>query len=194
MKRYLKLMLLPLCAITLASCMTQNCTNPAKCINPPPVACKGNTTLPSSLKTLFKPTSNPALLKEAIGQPGSGGLCEGQVYEAVGSFSAYRLFNSFDAQRSKAGHWWTFEKPAGTYAKYRKDYNICPEWSPLDDIEKCEFTSGTQIVLGPGQSATCKYCLVLGVSPSQQIYLSIADFNKLTCSSEELQIITTISK
>jgi hypothetical protein len=130
-------------------------TPPTTPVTPPPVACAGPVATPPG--GLVKDAEPPPAW--AIGAPGKGSLCEGQVFTAKEPVTVYRVFSA-SWKTSKlagpAGAYWTLEKPSGTAAQYRTTYEICQEWNDLDMLNECKIEKGAKVILGPGQSATCE--------------------------------------
>src|SRR5262245_39014870 len=58
---------------------------------PPPAtpSCVGKVEAPQGLKEV----DDPELLKQALGEPGKGGLCMGKVFEAVRPVTVFRVWN-----------------------------------------------------------------------------------------------------
>ena len=118
----------------------------------------------------FERVNNPALVKEATGEKNEGKLYNAQTYKVRhDNILIYRLWNS-TSTRSEKGRWWTFSKPEGRVEFYRRDYVICPGWSPLDRLSTAYLKKGTIVVLGNGQSVECKR-FRYGQSDSRQIYI-----------------------
>jgi hypothetical protein len=97
---------------------------------------------------------DPALLALAVGPPDGGKLCAGVVFETERPLTVYRVWQR-DRPTSERGRWWTLERPTGSRAEYRAANVICPEWSALDALTRCELRAGARFVLGPGQSTRC---------------------------------------
>jgi len=149
----------------------QGCVHDPVKDTPAPVAtCVGNTHVSEALSHSFEPVQDDALLTQSIGEPLKGKLCQGKVYKSTTEVTVYRAWNSTNPQ-SQFGQWWALKKPAGLIANYRKDYEICYQWSPLDKMAKCTLKAGTKVVIGNGQSATCSAYLTYPVSPEQQVFL-----------------------
>ncbi len=133
----------------------------------------------------LKAVKDPALLENAVGSSGNGKLCKGQVYEAVEEVVVYRVWNS-EKSYTKYGRWWSFEQPVGPKAKYRKANGICPSWSELDVMSRCDIKVGAKIVVGPGQSAQCKD-FIYAKSATNQVYIDNDSRNNILwvedCSS-----------
>jgi len=72
------------------------------------------------------------------------------------------------------GKWWAFDRPDGKVRKYRSDYAICYEWSPLDKLTHCSLKGGTRLVIGTGQSVRCSRYLTYPSSEAKQIYIEHA--------------------
>ena len=149
-------------------------------------ACEGATDLPPQFVGAFVPAIDPSLLNQALGDPGKGGLCQGQVYITTGvaTVKLYRAWNSTNPG-SRTGSWWAFYKPAGKVAAYREDYEICYQWSPLDKLVTCDIKPGTKVVVGNGQSASCSAFLNYGVSASQQVYIPNAGTVTENCTDND---------
>jgi hypothetical protein len=101
-----------------------------------------------------KVVSDDALLAEALGASGKGGICAGKAFVVQEDVRVYRLWDSSRAW-SVYGRWWSLTRPAGSRETYRSDYAICPAWSALDRLTSCTIKAGTVIVIGPTQSAAC---------------------------------------
>lgn len=145
-------------------------------------ACIGSVDLSPLLASAFERTEDLALLNQALGEPGKGGVCQGQIYmaKADSQVKIYRAWNSTNPQ-SRLGLWWAFNKPAGLIAQYREDYQICYQWSPLDKLVSCTLKPGTKIVVGTGQSARCSDYLSYPVSGKQQVFIENAAENVVDC-------------
>lgn len=145
-------------------------------------ACVGNPTPPAEFAPFLQETSDSALLNAALGEPTKGGLCQGQVYSVTQDFTVFRAWNSTNPN-SELGSWWAFYQPAGKVAKYRSDYEICYQWSPLDKMTQCTLKAGSKIVIGNGQSAYCSEYLSYPASAALQIYMQNAGEQTELCSS-----------
>lgn len=117
----------------------------------------------------LSPSENKELLDSALGEPGEGKLCQGRVYTARKSVVVYRVWDK-SKPYTAYGRWWSFERPVGDRATYRKDNDICPKWSALDIVHSCWIKPGTQIVVGPGQSAKCANS-TLPQSATNQVFI-----------------------
>lgn len=162
--------------VLVQGCATQPATTSA---NAP--ACEGSVMLPSALAGKFKSVDDPKLLDTAMGEPLAGGLCQGAVYQSTEEVTIYRAWNSTNPG-SQFGNWWAFNQPAGKTADYRKDYEICYQWSPLDKLVKCTLQVGSTVVVGNGQSAKCSEYLEYPVSAAQQVFIESASDVMLNCS------------
>ncbi|MGO2128990.1 MAG: hypothetical protein ACTH4U_09645 [Pseudoalteromonas prydzensis] len=152
----------------------QGCVNvPKDTEQLPPAPCIGSTVIAGDLGNQFKQVQDSALLAQAIGEPLKGKLCQGTVYESTDEVTIYRAWNSTNPQ-SEFGQWWSFQFPSGNTAKYREDYEICYQWSPLDKLVKCTLKAGTKVVVGNGQSAQCSEYLSYPVSQQQQVFITNA--------------------
>ena len=96
----------------------------------------------------------PTLLNSALGKPGKGGLCEAKVFQVKQPLTVYRVWDS-SKPYSQYGRWWSFDPPACPVDAYRAKTAICASWSKLDRVTQCRLKAGTEIVIGPGQSAQC---------------------------------------
>jgi hypothetical protein len=103
----------------------------------------------------LKEVKDEALLNKALGATDKGNMCAGKVYEVTGKVTVYRVWNSAKSYTA-LGSWWAFTPPKGPVDTFRRDYVICPEWSDLDRSSSCTLKPGAHIVIGPGQSATCR--------------------------------------
>ena len=148
----------------------------------PTAPCLGTTDLPEHLVPYFDEITDPELLSEALGEEDQGKLCQGKVYQAKTNTKVpvYRAWNSTNPG-SQFGQWWSFYRPSGLVSDYRKEYEICYQWSPLDKLVSCQLAAGSKIVLGNGQSAVCSDYLTYGKSAAQQLYLSEASEQALKC-------------
>lgn len=145
--------------------------------------CEGSSDLPSVLAVQFEPVQDEQLLNEALGEPEKGKLCQGKVYvsKSDSEVKIYRAWNSTNPN-SRYGKWWAFNKPDGSVAQYREDYEICYQWSPLDKMVSCTLKPDTKIVVGNGQSAKCSEYLTYPVSAKQQVYIINASDAVLNCT------------
>lgn len=110
----------------------------------------------------------------ALGQPGKGALCEGQVFAAKEPVTVYRVFSASYETSKRAGPtgaYWTLQKPSGKKAEYCASYCICSEWNDLDMLNECKLEIGAKVVLGPGQSATCNDGKVYSASSTNQVLI-----------------------
>ncbi|MCB2264449.1 MAG: hypothetical protein LGR52_16155 [Candidatus Thiosymbion ectosymbiont of Robbea hypermnestra] len=151
-------------------------------VEQPPGACPGSVKLAAERFAAFEPIEDPALLNAALGAPKEGGLCQGQVYKVKENarVTLYRVWNSTNPE-SRLGKWWALDRPEGKVTEYRTDYDICYQWSPLDKLTHCEFTAGTKVVIGTGQSAECSQYLTYPSSSVQQVYLEQATESVANC-------------
>jgi hypothetical protein len=145
-----------------------------------PNTCAGSINVPSGLT----PVENPSLLNMALGAPGKGGLCLGEVFEVKKKHLVYRVYSS--NTENQFGHWWTFDKPDNvSRAEYRQVEDICTSWSELDLMVACELVLDTELALGPGQSANCPGppSMTYPASPNNQIYFASAQLSVAQCST-----------
>lgn len=169
-QQWLPLALLPITVLAAVSCtpMPQHIDGTA---SPSAVkgACLGSIEPPYGLAE----TSDPALLNSALGQPGKGGLCEAKVFRVNQPLTVYRVWDS-SKPYSQFGRWWSFDPPAGPVDAYRARNAICASWSKLDRVTQCRLKTGTEIVIGPGQSAQCAVSddnRSYPASPETQVYV-----------------------
>lgn len=134
--------------------------------------CKGSVELPRALNRQFESADDKALLEDSLGKQDAGKLCQGEVYisKRKSHVRVYRAWNSTNPN-SRFGNWWSFNKPTGLISQYRKDNEICYQWSPLDKMVSCTLKPGTKIVVGNGQSAKCSEYLTYPTSATQQLYV-----------------------
>jgi len=170
------LITLPLIALCGCAAITD------RLVEQPPGECLGNPELPAELLASFDPVEDEALLSAALGAPKKGGLCQGRVYKTKEDveITLYRAWNSTNL-KSRLGAWWAFDRPDGKVSKYRSDYAICYEWSPLDKLTHCNLKAGTKLVVGTGQSARCSQYLTYPSSEAKQIYLENASESISDC-------------
>ncbi len=168
----MKKLLLPILAATLFGC---SATPPQEQVPLSHSTCVGSTKLPAGFNDKFTAIEDEALLNDALGEAKKGKLCQGLVYQSKNDTSIviYRAWNSTNPN-SKMGQWWAFEQPIGKVAKYRSDYEICYQWSPLDQLVRCSLKPGTKVVVGTGQSAECSQYLTYPASDKQQIRSEVA--------------------
>lgn len=141
----------------------------------PSASCVGTTALPPAVAGSFEAVDDPALLTKSLGTENKGSLCQGQAYrsKAGAQVLLYRAWNSTNPG-SQLGHWWAFDRPEGSVAAYRKNYEICYQWSPLDALVQCSLKPGTKLIVGNGQSAQCSAYLAYPASATQQVYIDDA--------------------
>jgi len=113
--------------------------------------------------------TDPALLETALGAAGQGKLCAGKVFVVEQPVTVYRVWDSAKSYTA-LGRWWSFELPEGPKSDYRKDNDICPAWSALNQMSSCRLKVGAKIVVGPGQSAQCK-CFKYPKSAVNQVFI-----------------------
>lgn len=75
----MKNILATLLLLTLYSCSSLPVN---KEIHPTTLFCQGSSALPVNLATQFEPIKDAQLLKEALGNPNEGKLCQGKVYKS----------------------------------------------------------------------------------------------------------------
>lgn len=146
--------------------------------------CAGDMELPVEFSRKFTAISDPELLAKSIGEQDEGKLCQGQVYVAKQNTQVmlFRAWNSTNPA-SEFGEWWALKSPRGQISQYRKDYQICYQWSPLDKMTLCSLKAGAKVVVGTGQSATCSEYLEYPTSEKKQVYVVNADEALFDCTS-----------
>ncbi len=164
-------LLLALSVTTLAACGAPAPVAPAQPAATAPTAagaCAGTVDAKDGLKEV----DDPALLKQALGDPGKGGVCTGKVFEAVKPLTVYRVYDK--AQKgSPIGRWWSLSKPQGPADTYRAANEICLNWTKsLDTVIECKIKPGTHVAVGPGQSATCTEGPSYPTSPTNQVFIN----------------------
>ena len=169
--------------LMLAGCVNQQNVEKASLT---PVNCEGSVELPAHLADHFEAAEDAALLENALGAPEEGKLCQGKVYvsKEASNVTLFRAWNSTNPY-SQFGQWWAHEVPAGNVAKYRENYEICYQWSPLDKLVTCHLKPGTKVVIGTGQSAKCSEYLTYEVSASQQVYIENSADVVANCSVKD---------
>lgn len=110
------------------------------------------------------------LLQTAQGGSGQGKLCTGKVFIAEQPVTVYRVWDS-SRPYTVYGSWWSLSEPQGPRDNYRKEEDICPEWSALDRVSACTIKVGTRIAIGPGQSVNCNNNLSYPPSAANQVYI-----------------------
>jgi hypothetical protein len=128
--------------------------------------CRGTIDPPYGLVAV----DDQALLNSALGPPGKGGLCNARVFRVMQPLTVYRVWDA-GKTASQYGRWWSFDPPAGPVDAYRAKNAICPSWSRLDRVTQCHLKIGTEIVIGPGQSAQCDNHLTYPPSAERQVYV-----------------------
>lgn len=176
-------------SILLAALLLTACATPPAATPPAPKptqTCPAPSPLPAPLAAHFEPADDPALLAKALGEPDKGGLCQGQVYQSKpgAQVTLYRAWNSTNP-RSQLGNWWAFHQPEGKVADYRRDYEICYQWSPLDMLVRCALKPGTKVVVGGGQSALCSPYLSYPASDKLQVFIDNAAPSLADCATFE---------
>lgn len=158
----------------MAAAQPQSCSQPPPL---PPEPCKALSRAPEG----FDPIDAPELISQAKKGPGKGGVCDARAFRVNGTPTIYRAYNGTNPS-SKLGEWWALEEPSGPVSAYRRDYQICYQWSPLDRLVKCTLRVGTKVVLGTGQSAACSEYLSYSTSASVQLYLADAKADAVDCA------------
>lgn len=166
----------PACAPASYVLITPPCVQERPALAPEP--CKGQlSTAPEG----FQPIDAPELIAQAKKGPGEGGACDARAYQVSGTRAIYRAYNGTHPQ-SKLGAWWALEEPSGSVSAYRRNYEICYQWSPLDRLVKCTLRAGAKVVLGTGQSVVCSEHLTYSTSASLQLYVADAKQDALDCT------------
>lgn len=144
--------------------------------------CVGEVVAPPIFVPLLTEVDDIDIVAGSVKANGEGGLCKAKAYRVNKPFEIYRAWNS-NNPASEKGNWWSFSMPSGKMAEYRRDYAICPKWSPLDMMTRCIVKQGTHLVLGTGQSAMCNPFLTYKKSPGIQIYIENAGQSTMECKS-----------
>lgn len=131
-------------------------------------ACVGSIEAPA---VGLEATSDPELLKSALGEPDKGQLCMGKVFVATAPVKVYRVWDQAKSY-TLYGRWWSFMLPQGPTEQYREANAICPSWSVLNQMSSCTLKVGSKIVVGPGQSADCGEGLVYPKSAVNQVFIN----------------------
>lgn len=143
-----------------------NITKPLATENDGDARCTGFIDAPLSK---LEPIADTTLLASALGQPDSGKLCMGEVFQVKQPVTVYRVWEKSKSY-SVYGRWWTFDPPQGTLEQYRIDYEICSEWGARDTTVSCQLTKGAKIVVGTGQSMACN-TVTYPVSAHNQVFV-----------------------
>lgn len=131
------------------------------------------------------------ILKQAIKEPGQGGIASGVLLRLTDDVPVYRLWNGPDAKlnayggTNRIGSWWSADKPAGNVTQYQRANAICQEWNDLAWEVKCTLKKGTVIAVGPTQSANCKIGDSFQANPTQQIYVDNVASRFVSCPKLE---------
>ncbi len=99
----------------------------------------------------------------ATGKVGDGKGSTPYVVRLTHDLPVYRLWAGpavRDAQgrTSRIGQWWTFDRPSGTLAGFRRRYEVCVQWDTLQWVAQCTIRRGAVVVIGPGQSVSAHTC------------------------------------
>jgi hypothetical protein len=97
------------------------------------------------------------------GDPGDGKVSKPFVVRLRHDLAVYRLWAGptvRDAlgRTSRIGQWWTFDRPSGTLAGFRRRYEVCVQWDSLRWVAQCTLRRGAVVVIGPGQSVSAQTC------------------------------------
>lgn len=130
-------------------------------------ACVGGSPQPTPE---MRESHNPILLAQAQLPSGQGGTCAAKVYALTAPLAVYRVFDQAQPQ-GHLGRWWALHAPAPDRDAYRRTLAICPEWSQLNALVRCELRPGTQVVLGNTQSARCADGSVLPKTAAAQVFV-----------------------
>lgn len=131
------------------------------------IACVGQV---QSLAGLLE-IENGTLLDEVLAPTGKGKVCTAKVFSVTSTRTIYRVFDS-SKPYTKFGGWWSFTPPSGSRGEHRAANAICPEWSKLDRLVKCEIRPGTEVVVGTTQSAKCENDLVFSKTAENQVFVA----------------------
>ena len=99
----------------------------------------------------------------ATGEPGTGKVTKPFVVRLTRDLRVYRLWSGPDVRdaqgrTSRIGQWWTFDRPSGTLAGFRRRYEVCEQWDTLRWVAACTLRRGAVVVIGPGQSVSAETC------------------------------------
>jgi hypothetical protein len=97
------------------------------------------------------------------GEPGAGKVTRPYVVRLTRDLAVYRLWagpavRDAEGRTSRIGQWWTFDRPAGTLAAFRRRYEVCEKWDTLRWVAQCTLRRGSVVVIGPGQSVSAQTC------------------------------------
>lgn len=135
------------------------------------IACVGSVDAPpAGAEPLQDKAVAEDMFKRALGADGAGSLCTGQLFRATAAIKVYRVWNS-EKDYTQFGSWWSFAPPTAPRERYREENAICEDWSLLDRLIVCDMKVGTNFVIGPGQSATCKVGPSYPKSATNQVFI-----------------------
>ncbi|MCG7534197.1 hypothetical protein [Pseudoalteromonas sp. OOF1S-7] len=169
-------------AVTTCLMMLAGCNLLATSAPPAQVNTASSCPLPEVEHPDLAPLPVQSLPEDVIAISGQGGLCNARSYKVTRDFTIWRAWNS-TYKGSKFGKWWSLEKPLGPVAHYRAALNICPKYSPLDMLVRCTLKAGSQVVIGPGQSAQCSDYFTYPQSDTNQLYLADAGQVTMNCAT-----------
>ena len=142
----------------------------------PEADCSGvdpNHVLTPVLRKVVQRVSNETVANyNAVFGADNGGLharCAA-VYETTEDLHVWRAYDSNNPY-SRLGKWWTAKPIEGKVRTYRKSYEICPKYSPIDKMVSCHLPKGAHVVIGEGESAKCSQYLTYPRSEELQVYL-----------------------
>ncbi|KZN44687.1 hypothetical protein [Pseudoalteromonas luteoviolacea] len=174
----IKVFIIAIGAIFLSACAATDLTSQKVNKEQITAHCAGQVEQHNNLTLL----TNAQIPKGVVQPIGKGGLCTAQVFIAREDVTIWRAWNS-EYNGSKLGKWWTFNKPLGSISKYRRENVICPSYSPLDMLVSCKLKAGTEVVVGPGQSAQCSEYFTYPASKTNQIYVADAKNTVTECQT-----------
>ena len=115
---------------------------------------------------------NPFTAYPPVKKAGDGGQCKAQYYRITEPLQVWRVFES-SKPASALGSWWNLEAPAYmSVANFRHRDDVCASWTPDPDrYHSCYIKAGTDLAIGPGQSANCTN-ITYAESSEPQVYVN----------------------
>lgn len=156
-----------------------------------PAALLGKVELVDSCESSCDEGCESEVLKQAIKEPGLGGISSGVLVRLTEDVPVYRLWNGPKAKlndygaTNRIGSWWSVDKPAGNVNDYQRANAICREWNDLAWEVKCTLKKGTVVAVGPTQSANCKTGDSFQANSTQQIYVDNVASRFVSCPKVE---------
>lgn len=100
---------------------------------------------------------------------------ESSVFLVVTAVQDHFMYRVYGGPASQCGYWWVLAPPSNVYPveppidkeEYMSElFAICPEWNNATSVIRCSLPAGTNLVVGPGQTATCPDGTTLIPSPT----------------------------